>query len=60
MSKSKEEKHLMENKRLFSTKDMLKILLERKLAMDTIGLKPLKVIRVPNIRDNGLMIKWRV
>ena len=60
MSNSKEDGLLMENKMLFSTKEISTKLLERKLAMDTLDYKMLKVIKALNMKDNGLMIEWKV
>ena len=60
MSDSKEDRLLMENKMLFSTREISTKLLERKLAMDTLDYKMLKVIKALNMKDNGLMIEWKV
>ena len=60
MSNSKEDGLLMENKMLFSTREISTKLLERKLAMDTLDYKMLKVIKALNMKDNGLMIEWKV
>ena len=60
MSNSKEDGLLMENKMLFSTKEISTKVLERKLAMDTLDYKMLKVIKALNMKDNGLMIEWKV
>ena len=60
MSNSKEDRLLMENKMLFSTREISTKLLERKLAMDTLDYKMLKVIKALNMKDNGLMIEWKV
>ena len=53
MSQIKEEGLLMENKMLFSTKEISTKLLERKLAMDILDYKMLKVIKALNMKDNG-------
>ena len=53
MSQIKEEGPLMEKKMLFSTKEISTKLLERKLAMDILDYKMLKVIKALNMKDNG-------